>query len=207
MPARHRPLQGTPLAIIEAAERLFGENGIESVSLRQIRIEACAGNNSAISYHFSDRAKLVQAIWEHRLPELDRARQKMLDELMATGLETDPISVMRALMMPNYELTDENGFHRYTAFFRHALRWQQGATIRSSQLHITPASRTALKLFHALRPDTDIELMNYRLRHNSCMFFDMVFERDCAVNDGGTVTEESEFLAEALEMISAACLR
>ena len=205
--ARSRPLKGTPLALIEAAERLFGQHGIENVSLRQIRLEACAGNNSAISYHFSDREKLVRAIWQHRLPELDKARRQLLDRIYELGMQQDAHMVLRALIMPNYDLMDSGGAHRYAAFFRHALRWQHGTSIRNSQLHVTPASSEALALFHALRPDVPPELLDYRLRYGACMFFDMIFERDVAVAAGQPVMPEEAFLAEGIGMLDAICFR
>jgi len=204
--AQTRQLKGTPLAIIEAAERLFGQHGIENVSLRQIRLEACAGNNSAISYHFSDREKLVRAIWEYRLPILDRARRVKLDDIYAKGLQHDPQMVLRALIMPSYDLLDSSGVHRYAAFFRHALRWQQGTAIRNSQLNATPASNEALALFHALRPDASPQVLDYRLRYGTCMFFDMIFDRDVAIAGGQKVVGESIFLAEGFGMLEALCL-
>ena len=200
-------MKGTPLAILEAAERLFGQYGIEAVSLRQIRLEACAANNSAITYHFSDRERLVRAIWEHRLPTLDKSRRELLNEIYATGRERDPDAVLRALVMPNYQLKDSHGVHRYAAFFRHALRWQQGTEIRNAQLSATPASSEALGLFHALRDDVPRELMSYRLRHACCMFFDMIFERDMDIAAGRAVIPEVEFLSESIGTLRAICLR
>ncbi len=202
-----RSLKGTPLALIEAAERLFGQHGIENVSLRQITLEACAGNNSAITYHFSDRAKLVSAIWEHRLPQLDAARRELLNRMAEQRTHHDPQAVLEALVLPNYELRDASGVHRYAAFFRHAMRWLPGEAIRNSKLHATPASQEALSLYHALRPDVSPALLNYRLRHASCMFFDMIFERDCALAAGREIMPEDAFLQESITMLEAACLR
>jgi AcrR family transcriptional regulator len=201
------PLKGTPLALIEAAERLFGQHGIENVSLRQIRLEAAAGNNSAIAYHFSDRAKLVSAIWEHRLPQLDAARRIWLNKMYAAGTQQDARAVLRVLVMPNYDLMDAHGVHRYTAFFRHALRWREGEVIRNDMQDTTPASQEALSLFYALRPDVDPALLNYRLRHATCMFFDMIFERDSAITAGRAVMAEDMFLKEGIAMMESACLR
>lgn len=205
--APFRPLKGTPLALIEAAERLFGQHGIESVSLRQIRMAAGAGNNSAISYHFSDREKLARAIWEYRLPQLDKARRALLEQMYREGTQHDPQAVLRALVMPDYDLIDSSGVHRYAAFFRHALRWREGTLIRNAQLDVTPASGEALALFHALRPDVSPTLLDYRLRHGCCMFFDMIFERDCEIAAGREVMPERMFLDEGFAMLEAVCLR
>ena len=201
------PTKSTPLAIIEAAERLFGSHGIENVSLRQIRLEADAANNSAVSYHFADREALVRAIWEHRLPVLDRMRSAMLAELRARGLERDPEAVIRALVIPNYELRDARGVHRYAAFFRHAMRWEAGAAIRHSQQELAPFSTEAMALLEAIRPELPRDLLHYRLRHGSCLFFDMICERDGDLADGRAVMEEQPFLAEGIAMLAAICFR
>lgn len=202
-----QPFKGTALALVEAAERLFGEYGIENVSLRQIRLEANAANNSAVSYHFNDREKLVRAIWAHRLPALDARRREMVDLIRAEGREKDAAAVLGALVLPNYELRDAQDVHRYAAFFRHALRWREGAEIRNSQLYSTPASGEAMALYFALRPDVSPDLLSYRLRHGACTFFDMIFERDKNVAEGLAVMPEAEFLAEGLGMLEAICLR
>ena len=199
--------KATPLALIQAAEMLFGQHGIENVSLRQIRLEAGASNNSAIAYHFSDRSELVAAIWDYRLPELDTARRALVDEIYRQNAQRDAKAVLRALLLPNYALMDGSGVHRYAAFFRHAIRWKQGAAIRNARLHSTPASREALDLYHALRPDVPPAVLDYRLRHCSCMFFDMIVERDADIAEGRAVMPEADFLNEGLSMVEAACLR
>ena len=56
--------------IVLAAERLFAEHGIDGVSLRQIGVAAGNGNNSAVQYHFGTKDRLVQAVFEYRLPRL-----------------------------------------------------------------------------------------------------------------------------------------
>lgn len=197
----------TPIAIIEAAERLFGGQGIENVSLRQIRIEAAAANNSAVSYHFADREALVRAIWEHRLPPLDAMRGRMLDRLRRKGLDGDPHAILSALLLPTYELRDAGGVHRYAAFFRHAMRWRPGAAIRNSQLQLTPHSCAAMALYHGLRPDLPTALLDRRLFQGSLLFYDMVCERDQDLAEGLPISGEAEFLAECIDMVVGICLR
>lgn len=197
----------TPLAIVEAAERLFGSHGIENVSLRQIRLEASAANNSAVSYHFNDREALVRAIWEHRLPVLDRMRAAMIQDLRAAGRERDPHAVLRALVMPNYELRDSRGVHRYAAFFRHAMRWRAGAAIRHSQNAMAPFSAEALDLLEQACPDVPRPLLHQRLRYGSCAFFDMICDRDEDIAASLPVEPEDAFIAEGIAMLVAICVR
>jgi AcrR family transcriptional regulator len=197
----------TLTALIEAAERLFGSHGIENVSLRRVRVEAGASNNSAVSYYFKDRESLVRAIWNHRLPTLDAWRRVMLEKVKAQKLERDPHAVMRLLLMPNYELRDAAGVNRYAAFFRHALRWEHGTRIRQSLIQQTPASLEAMELFRCLAPDIPTELLFKRLLFGSCTFFDMIVARDADISAGRAVVDEAAFLAEGIDMSLAICLR
>jgi AcrR family transcriptional regulator len=66
--------------IVVAAERLFAEHGVEGVSLRQIGAAAGNGNNSAVQYHFGSKERLVDAVFEYRLPRLRERRDLLLAE-------------------------------------------------------------------------------------------------------------------------------
>ena len=56
-----KPLD-TRARLLDAAERLFAERGIDAVSLREVTRESGARNAIALQYHFSDRAGVVLAI-------------------------------------------------------------------------------------------------------------------------------------------------
>ena len=68
-------VRSTKESLILAAERLFGNHGVDGVSLRQIVAEAGAANNSAVQYHFGSKDGLVQAILEYRIPQLMQRRR------------------------------------------------------------------------------------------------------------------------------------
>lgn len=195
------------MAIIEAAERLFGDYGIEGVSIRQIGLEAKAGNKSAVSYHFGDRADLVVAIWAHRLPVLEARRQELLAELRAQGLTGDVRAIARVLTLPNYELVDGEGRRRYAAFFRSAMRWAQGQELRQREMTLTPASAEAIDLLVAALPGVPPDLLHYRLGYAAGAFMDMIVDRERAIHAGEPVMPQAQFLAEAMDMIAAVCSR
>ena len=69
--------------LIEAAERLFAEHGIDAVSLREINRASGAKNAIAVQYHFSDRAGVVRAILDKHLPDVESRRHAMLDQYEA----------------------------------------------------------------------------------------------------------------------------
>jgi AcrR family transcriptional regulator len=73
----------TRLLLIEAAERLFAEQGLSRTSLRQINQEAGQRNESAIHYHFGSREAVILAIFELRTRPINEERLRMLADARA----------------------------------------------------------------------------------------------------------------------------
>ncbi|WP_018637006.1 TetR/AcrR family transcriptional regulator [Parafrankia elaeagni] len=84
--------------ILLAAERLFAVHGIEGISLRQIGAAAGNGNNSAVQYHFGSKDRLIQAIFEYRLPWLHRRRLDLMAERGTSDLRVLVECQVRPLM-------------------------------------------------------------------------------------------------------------
>jgi len=72
--------------IIEAAQRLFAERGIDGVSLREINDAAGQRNKSALQYHFADRNGLLAAIAATHMPAIEQRQQELFDEVATDGL-------------------------------------------------------------------------------------------------------------------------
>ena len=99
VPKKFRPsTMETRVAIIEAAERLFANDGIEAVSMRTISDAAGQRNISSVQYHFTDRMGLLTAIFEYREGEMDKARAKLL----AVAREHQHLSDVRWLLRVMY---------------------------------------------------------------------------------------------------------
>lgn len=95
--------------LIDAAERLFAERGIDGVSLREITRESGARNAIALQYHFEDRDGVLRAILDKHLPDVESRRMAMLDEYEAGG-EDDLRKLAAALVRPMAaKLTDQDG--------------------------------------------------------------------------------------------------
>jgi AcrR family transcriptional regulator len=92
--------------ILDAAERLYAERGLDGVSLREITEAAGQRNNAAVHYHFGGRDGLVRALFEHRYIRLEERRAAMLAELDAggDGMELEPL--VRVLVAPFAEESD-----------------------------------------------------------------------------------------------------
>ncbi|SNQ47894.1 TetR family transcriptional regulator (fragment) [Frankia canadensis] len=74
----------TRTRLVDAAERLFAERGIDGVSLREITREAGARNAMALQYHFADRTGIIQAILDKHSPPVEAGRLALLDAYEAT---------------------------------------------------------------------------------------------------------------------------
>ncbi len=78
--------------LIMAAIKLFGQSGVELVSLREINREAGTKNNSALHYHFGTKLGLIEAVAHYIQGEFDLEREEALSELEARA-KTGPVSV------------------------------------------------------------------------------------------------------------------
>jgi len=78
--------------LLDAAERLIGERGIDGVSLRAINAEA-DGNVAAAHYHYGSKERLVRAVLTRRMTVLADERFAML-----VPLEGDPAPPPRAVV-------------------------------------------------------------------------------------------------------------
>ena len=90
----------TKVRILDAAERLFAQQGLE-VSIRQITDDAGV-NLAAVNYHFQSKEALIDAVIARRFEPVTRRRFEMLDQLEAVaGNGPLPLeSVLEAFLAP-----------------------------------------------------------------------------------------------------------
>lgn len=75
--------ESTRAQLLNAAEELFVQHGLDDVSLRAILREAGQRNQSALQYHFGSREGLITAIVDRRLLQLETRRSALVDEAVA----------------------------------------------------------------------------------------------------------------------------
>ncbi|TQS30415.1 helix-turn-helix domain-containing protein [Microbispora sp. KK1-11] len=111
------PAETTVRRLVDAAERLFAERGIDAVSLREINAAAGQRNSTALQYHFGDRAGLLKAVLAKHRPEIEARRHQLLDEYEARGPlpQADALrSLAAALVRPAAaKLADPDGGRDY----------------------------------------------------------------------------------------------
>lgn len=89
----------TRLRILDAAEHLFAENGVDGTSLR--RIMAAAGVSiSQINYHFGTKESLLRAIFERRCVPHIQERLRLIREAAKEPPERRLGAVLEAYFAP-----------------------------------------------------------------------------------------------------------
>jgi len=112
-----RPLSivaSTKESLVRTAERLIGLHGLDAVSLRQIGQAAGTTNNSAVQYHFGTKDRLVQAIFEYRLPQITERRRVLRAQAPTGNLR----AVVEAHLRPMVELAEGTDSY-YMMFLEH----------------------------------------------------------------------------------------
>ncbi len=92
-------IDDTPSRLLLAAERLFADRGIETVSLREISRAAGARNVIAAQYWFKDRDGLIRALLAKHRVEVEFRRHALLDAYEADA-DDDVRQLAGALVRP-----------------------------------------------------------------------------------------------------------
>jgi len=125
--------------LLLAGERLYGQHGVDGVSLRQIVAAAGQGNNNAIPLHFGSKLGFIQAISEMRLPPLEKARLILLDRAHADG-DLGARRMLRILLMPLAAEMNAHDFEHYARFTLAVMRVEPEEHPFVKSADISPAS-------------------------------------------------------------------
>lgn len=94
----------TKTRILDVAEQLFGEQGLERVSIRDITDKAKV-NLAAINYHFGSKEDLIAAVLGRRVIPVNEARLTALDAVeKAAGKKSPKLeAILEAFIRPTLE--------------------------------------------------------------------------------------------------------
>ncbi len=164
------------LKLLETAERLFAEHGVDATSVRQITLEAGQSNNSAVAHHFGSKEDLLLAIFKHRSVEVDRAERRRLQALDAAG-DGSVRGLLGALLLPLSEDLEPREEATFAIFL--------------ARLHALPPERHPINLQPDIMPTASLiesrlrqklpflppGVFNYRYRLVAGMFYSGILER------------------------------
>ncbi len=101
----------TRALLLDAAERLFVERGIDAVSLREIVRAAGQRNASALHYHFGSRDGVLEALIDLRMPAVNVRRLALIAPVMAGRRKPSPRRLAEALILPLAEIVEPGNEH------------------------------------------------------------------------------------------------
>lgn len=96
----------TKARMLDVAERLFAERGLDSTSIRDITNEAQV-NLGAVNYHFGTKDGLIKAVFERRIIPLNEERIRALDALEQRSKDGAPVpveAILDALLRPTLHM-------------------------------------------------------------------------------------------------------
>ena len=149
--------------LINAAEKLFAESGIDGVSLRQINVAAGQKNSSAAHYHFGSKDALILAIYEQRMERVNERRMEALERIEAGGNEKDVRRLVEAIIHPIVEEIDsDKSGGSYIRFMAQAIGHPQlDLSKLQRQMHGEGLGK-ALTLLRAALPDVPDPIFGQR---------------------------------------------
>lgn len=147
------PRPSSKALIIDCAESLFAEEGIDGVSLRQIN-EASGLSPAALHYHFGNKESLITEVLQRRLRP-KAIRDAELDLLISGENRVSPQAIASALVTPlaTIFIEDETGGESYVQIL------SQIYSDRSQKFHthLPRAFQSSINKFHKLLPALEPE--------------------------------------------------
>lgn len=99
----------TKQKILDTAERLFGDHGYSTTSLRQVIAEAEV-NLAAVHYHFGSKEELLDAVLLRKVGPVTEARLERLAKVEAEAGSAPPDveRVLESFLLPTAEMAQTN---------------------------------------------------------------------------------------------------
>jgi AcrR family transcriptional regulator len=121
---RSKELPKSALRLLITAERLYGQHGLDGVSLRQIGIAASHGNKYAVQHYFGSKLGLIQAVSEMRLPALEAERRRLL-AVVHRDRDYSVHRLLGALLSPLATALDDQDLQHYARFTLSVMRLEE----------------------------------------------------------------------------------
>ncbi len=145
----------TKSRILDAAEKLFGLNGFDATSLRDITAEAQV-NLAAVNYHFQSKDSLIDAVMARRIEPVSRRRMEMLD---AAGPNPTLEQILEAFLIPLLDVD----LVSVTPLLGRMMSDPTQFLLRIFKRYLTPVSERFQEEFHKALPELPRAEMMWRI--------------------------------------------
>jgi AcrR family transcriptional regulator len=155
--------------IIEAAETLFAERGVESTSLLEIAKAAGQKNRSAMQYHFTNKEGLLDAVLDKHAEDISRSRALMLDELEQRG-DYSLYELIEALVLPMAsQLDNQDGGRAFLKIHSQLMTTEAFTELRSRRDQADVVTRRLLDMAAPFITSNDSDKVRARFVLAGCL--------------------------------------
>lgn len=190
---KQETISETKKKLIITSERLFGKMGIEGTSLREIAAQSGQGNTNAVRYHFKSKEGLIEAIFDYRIHQMEKAREIILAKAETEKRLGDARLLLEALCLPYLDMRDENGRYSYAAFMMRYNQTTLNTEMLRTKVHARwPVLHRLLRLLEQRLPDVPPPLARHRIFRCNLVFQGMLVQMD---NDASMPREGPDLAA------------
>ena len=198
--------------LIDAAERLFAEQGIEAVSMRSIGVAAQQANKFAVQYHFTDKRSLVAAIFERRAPAVEDSVSELTEMLVGSNSRPELGILVSVLFLPIVRCGNDKP-NIYARFLLNLLCSQSYWSVSNVSLArlmfgLEPEGQSAtthiVKLIDKALPHIPRAVLRQRLCSVTRMLLCAVINRENAQAAGYPVWPLDTLISDQLAMMAGA---
>jgi AcrR family transcriptional regulator len=194
--------------LLDAAEKLFAERGIDAVSLNSIARYANQLNSSVMQYHFGSKTGLIDAILERRMEDLNRRRNELIADIDTSDRTTALHKVAEAMVLPFAEHLFIEGGSSYLRFTAQVSFNADKSVFEMARGKHDSAVRKISALVQEILSDMKPDLVRHRLALVTNLVLFGVGEREklrmAGKHSGVARLHTDDFIRDLIEIIVAA---
>jgi AcrR family transcriptional regulator len=181
---RHPELElATADQLKRVALRLFGERGIEDVTLREIATAAGQKNHAAIFYYFGSKEDLVLQLLREGATIVNDRHHRTLDELEAGGKPLEIRDIVQILIFAHADVHGGPGEDTFSRFFQQAMTTHREWVRRANADELNSGYRRCLDHLRKLMPSMSVELEMQRFVFLGVCLRGVLAARESALSD------------------------
>ncbi len=187
--------------LIESGEHLFGEHGIEGVSLRRIHQLAGNANVAAAQYHFGTKEGLLEAILKFRRPQFDAMRREFFPH--DADIEDASVEQLIEAIYRPFLIQKNRWGRRSFCRFQEAVFHYRGYSVRfSTTTSFVPVTNAIYLRMRRLLPDLPEVIWQMRVQASGRFAVNMIADFDRGWID--PELDQERILNEIIVTMSAA---
>jgi AcrR family transcriptional regulator len=206
--ARRQRGDGARSRLLDAAERLFAERGIDAVSLNSIAKFANQLNGSVMQYHFGSKTGVIRAILERRMEDLNRRRNELIDSIDMSDRVQALHQVAEAMVLPFAEHLYTEGGSSYLRFIAQVSFSADQSVFELVRGTNDSAVRKIAVLVQEIMCDMKPDVVRHRLALVTHLVLYGVGEREklrmAGKHTGAARLRTEDFIADLVQMIVGA---